>query len=127
MRRLVLMAALAAGLGTAAAAQPAGRCTHDTLSVRGTSVQVTYCVTAMDGSGPELPVTVAATYASPRASFTQNATLRFVRGVDSSRVIEDVGLERLGMEGTLHLTLVLRGGLVRIETAMLTPGAVTIK
>jgi len=128
MRRFLLMAIFASILGGIAPAQPAGRCTRETLSVKGAPVTIGYCVTAEGGgSGPDLPVTVQATYGSPHGSFSQPATLRFVKGVDSSRVIEDVNLDRLGIEGTLHLTLVLRGGLVRIETAMLTPGAITIK
>ena len=128
MRRYLLPAVLASSLRAVASAQPAGHCTRETLAVRGTPVTIAYCVTGQGGSaGPELPVTVEETYGSPHGSFSQPATLRFVRGVDTSRVIEDVSLDRLGVEGTLHLTLVLRGGLVHIETAMLTPGAITIK
>lgn len=125
---ILLLAVFAAAGAGIAPAQPAGRCTRETLAVKGTPVTIGYCVTAQgNGAGPDLPITVQATYASPHGSFSQPATLRFVKGVDSSRVIEDVSLDRLGIEGTLHLTLVLRGGVVRIETAMLTPGAITIK
>jgi hypothetical protein len=74
-----------------------------------------------------MPVKVSETYSTPRGSFTQDATLRFIAGEEASRVIEDVALERLGLEGTLHLTLILRGAQVRIDSAMLTPGAITIK
>lgn len=127
-------AALALSLGAAvlapsAQAQPAGRCTRETLSVHGTPLTVSYCVTQMGQSTPgrDLPVRLSETYSTPRGSYTQEATLRFIAGEESSRVIEDLPLERVGLQGTLHLTLLLRGGVVRVDSAMLTPGAVTIK
>lgn len=127
--RWLLVAALALSLGTAASAQPAGRCTHETLMVRGIPLTAAYCVSAVGAAAPgrDLPVHINETYSSPRGSFSQDATLRFISGEAESRVIEDVALKQLGMDGTLHLTLLLRGGLVHIEGAMLTPGAVTIK
>ncbi len=127
--RPLLAAALALCLQGSAPAQPANRCTRETLSVRGTAVSAAYCVTSTEAAsaGHELPVRVAETYSTPRTSFSQEATLRFIAGEEASRVIEDLSLDRLGLEGTLHLTLVLRGGLVHIDSAMLTPGAVTIK
>lgn len=128
-RNTLLATALAFSLGSAASAQPADRCTRETLSVRGTPVTATYCVRSAGpaGVGRELPVRVSETYSTPHGSFTQETTLRFIAGEESSRVIEDVALDRLGLEGTLHLTLVLHGPQVRIDSAMLTPGAITIK
>jgi hypothetical protein len=127
--RTLMATALALSLGGTASAQPGGRCTHETLSVRGTPVTAAYCVTGMGAAKPgrDLPVQVSETYATPHGSFSQEATLRFIAGEPASRVIEDVALDRLGMQGTLHLTLVLEGGVIRIDSAMLTPGAITIK
>lgn len=128
-RTTVLATALAFSLGSGASAQSSDRCTRETLTVRGTPVTAAYCVRELGPAttGRDLPVKVAETYSTPHASFTQEATLRFIAGEDASRVIEDVALERLGLEGTLHLTLVLRAGEVRVDSAMLTPGAITIK
>lgn len=128
-RRTLLATALALSLGSGASAQTAGRCTHETLRVRGTPVRAEYCVTAMPAGKPgrDLPVPVSETFSTSRASFSQQATLRFIAGEPASRVIEDVDLGRLRLQGTLHLTLVLRGGAVAVEGAMLTPGAITIK
>ena len=116
-------------LAPSALAQPAGRCTRETLTVRGMPLTANYCVTQLGPSTPgrDLPVRVTETYSTPRGSYTLESTLRFIAGEESSRVIEDLPLERVGLQGTLHLTLVLRGGLVRVDSAMLTPGAVTIK
>lgn len=121
--------ALVLSLGSTASAQSAGRCTRETLMVRGTPVTAAYCVTQLGSARPgrDLPVQVSETYSTPHGSFTQQATLRFIAGEQASRVIEDVALERLGLEGTLHLSLVLQGGAVRVDSAMLTPGAITIK
>jgi hypothetical protein len=128
-RRTVLATALAFSLGSAATAQGADRCTRETLTVRGTPVTASYCVREVGPAtaGRDLPVKVSESYATPHGSFTQDAVLRFIAGEEASRVIEDVALERLGLKGTLHLTLVLRGSQVRIDSAMLTPGAITIK
>jgi len=135
-RRIVLAAALAVSLpGLALAltrptqAQPPGRCTHETLSVRGTPVMATYCVTggASAAPGRDLPVHVTETYSTARGSWSQDVTLQFIAGEEASRVIQDVPLDKVGLQGTLHVTLVLRGGAVRVDSAMLTPGAITIK
>lgn len=126
--RALLALALALSASGTAWAQ-GGRCTRETLPVKGTPLTVSYCVSAETAaaSGHDLPVAVTETYSTSRGSFSQQNTLQFIAGETVSRVIEDVALARLGLEGTLHLTLVYRGGLVRVESALLTPGAITIK
>jgi hypothetical protein len=128
-RRIALVAVLALSIGTSAPAQPAERCTRETLSVRGTPLTVSYCVTRMGAASPgrDLPVEVAESFSTPHGSMDQRTTLRFIAGEESSRVIEDLPLEHLGLAGTLHMTLLLRGGAVHVDSAMLTPGAVTVK
>lgn len=125
--RALLVAILA--LSTAAAAAAQGRCTRETLPVKGTPLTVTYCVAGENpaASGGDLGVRVSESYSTSRGAFTQQSTLQFISGESASRVIEDIALARLGLEGTLHLTLVYHGGLVRVESALLTPGAITIK
>lgn len=104
-------------------------CTHETLIVKGTPVRASYCVTRTSRapSSREVLVTVAQTFSSPKGSFSEDAPLQFVAGVDPARVIQDVDLTQAGIAGTLHLTLSYRSGLIHIEAAMLTPGAITIK
>jgi hypothetical protein len=127
--RAVVTSALVLSLSTTAGAQAASRCTHETLSVRGTPLTATYCVTGLGTAplGRDLPVRVLETFSTPHSSLSREAAYRFIAGESASRVIEDVPLERLGLSGTLHLTLLLERGLVHIDGAMLTPGAVTIK
>ena len=127
-KKAILTLALVLSVSAVAGAQ-SSRCTRETLPVRGTTLTAGYCVTAEASApaGHDLAVHVSESYATPRSSFTQLSTLQFIAGESSSRVIEDVALAKLGLEGTLHLTLVYRGGLVRVESAVLTPGPITIK
>ncbi|MBV8245748.1 MAG: hypothetical protein JOZ38_07495 [Candidatus Eremiobacteraeota bacterium] len=128
MKHLVLTSALLLAFAATAAAQQ-NRCTSETLQVRGTPVTIALCVTALPKVAParEMPVEVTETFTTARASFTRLSSLRFISGQSVSRVIEDVDLGGLRIDGTLHLTLELAGGSVRIEGAILTPGAITVK
>ena len=125
----MLATALALSVPIAAAAQPAGRCTRETLQVRGTPLTASYCVQGAASAAPgrDLPVHVIQTYSTPHGSWSEDTTLNFIAGEEWSRVIQDLPLDRVGLQGTLHLTLVLHGGTVRVDSAMLTPGAISIK
>jgi hypothetical protein len=124
--RLFLGLSLAATLRPAVAS-PA--CTQETLNVRGTPVTIGYCVdgAARSAGGDEIVVPTAASYGAPGGSFSRTEHLHFVAGEGISRVIENLDLARLGLRGTLHLTLAYSGGLIHVEGALLTPGAITIK
>lgn len=90
---------------------------------------LTYCLLGsarLDGTG-EAIVPLQEAYSTGGRSFTRSVELHFVAGEATSRVIESVDLARLGLTGKLHLTLAYSGGLVRVEGALLTPGAITIK
>lgn len=111
------------------AASAQARCTQETLVVRGTPVAVAYCIQGpvRSATGDELVVPVVESFGSPGGSFSRAVDIRFVAGEGVSRVLRSVDLAPAGVAGTLHLTLAYAGGQVRIESAMLTPGAVTIK
>lgn len=70
---------------------------------------------------------VAATFSTARASLRRSIDLHFIAGEGVSRVIQSLDLTPLGLTGTLHLTLAYSRGLVQLEGALLTPGAITIK
>ncbi len=126
--RLTLAAAMLAAMIPAAAAQ-GGRCTSETLNVRRVPVTLGYCVTgaAQSGPGGTVLVPVSGQYSAPSGSFSEAMTLRFVGGERTSRVIRSLDLSRVGSSGVLHLTLAYDGSTIRIESALLTPGAITIK
>lgn len=124
--RVVLGLTLIAAMRPAAAA-PA--CTQETLNVRGTPVTIGYCISgpARSVGGDEIVVPTVASYGAPGGSFSRTSQLHFVAGEGVSRVIENLDLGRVGLTGTLHLTLAYSGGLVHVDGALLTPGAITIK
>ena len=128
MRRALSICIVMAASGFPCAA-PAAPCTQETLAVEGRPVTIAYCV-----SGPlrstgaaEVVVPVTATYSAPGVSYERTLELRFMDGEGVSRVLESLDLSKVGLNGTLHLTLAYSHGLVRLEGALLTPGAITIK
>ncbi|HTA40539.1 MAG TPA: hypothetical protein VK760_15745 [Candidatus Acidoferrales bacterium] len=128
--RLGAAAFLAAAAALPVTASGQQRCSQETLSVRGTPVTIGYCIAAppRSGAGEEVLIPVQASYTAPGGSFGRAEELRFIAGEGSSRVVENLRLGPLGLGAqTLHLTLVYAGGVVRIEGALLTPGAITVK
>jgi len=117
---------------TAVAAPASGAalpCTQETLSVEGAALTVAYCVSATPRTNgtDEVIVPVSARYAAPGGSLDRSLELHFVAGEGVSRVLESLDLTKVGLTGVLHLTLAYAHGLVRVEGALLTPGAITIK
>ena len=128
MNRLLLATMVAVALPAAAAA-PA--CTPETLSVEGTPVTVGYCVSGplratasrrdrRSGRGDLLGAGTASCGAHPSCTFSPERAI--------SRVLESLDLTQAGHDrnaapdARLH-----RAGAVRVEGALLTPGAITIK
>jgi hypothetical protein len=116
-------------VGFVAGGALAATCTQETLEVQGTPVRISYCVTGPTRAtaGQEIIVPVAATFSAPGGSLQRTAELHFLAGESTSRVLENLDLSKLGLAGTLHLTLAYVAGSVRVEGALLTPGAITIK
>lgn len=125
-RTLAVFIILAATTAIAAVAAP---CTQEVLRVQGVSVTIGYCINGIPrtGAGDEVIVPVSATYAAPGGSISRQRQLHFVAGEGTSRVLESLDLTQLGLRGTLHLTLAYSHGVVQVEGALLTPGAITIK
>lgn len=92
-------------------------------------MSIGYCVNGRPRSNgeEEVIVPVTATYSARGATLRSPIDLHFIAGESVSRVLESLDLTKLGLAGTLHLTLAYSGGLVRVEGALLTPGAITIK
>jgi len=123
----MLFIAVLASTGSGALAAPA--CTQERLPVEGAPVTFGYCIAGpLHSTGSEeLLVPVTETYAAPGGTLSRTSELHFIAGEGVSRVIESLDLTKLGLAGTLHLTLAYSRGLVRLEGALLTPGAITIK
>jgi hypothetical protein len=118
-------------LGTASAGAQGDACSRDTLTVDGSPVEVTLCVppapAARKGEGKPVSVSVSETFASGGTSFSRSVALDFLEGAETSRTIDDVPLHKLGIGKSLHLTIAYRAGTVRLEHAMLVPGAISLK
>jgi hypothetical protein len=126
-RALASFILIAAGTIRGALADPG--CTQETLSVQGTPVTIGYCVSGTpraNGAG-EVIVPISATYSAPGGTLRRSSELHFMADERVSRVIESLDLARVGLTGTLHLTLAYARGVVRVEGALLTPGAITVK
>ncbi len=104
-------------------------CTQETLMVEGAPVTIGYCITgALRANGAEeVIVPVTATYSTRATTLRRSSELHFMAGEGISRVLESLDLTKVGLTGTLHLTLAYSHGLVHVEGALLTPGAITIK
>jgi hypothetical protein len=124
-RALAIFIILAATTALAAA----DPCTQEVLRVQGVAVTIGYCINGVpraDG-GDEVIVPVTEAYAAPGGTIRRLRQLHFVAGEGTSRVLESLDLTQLGLSGTLHLTLAYSRGVVQVEGALLTPGAITIK
>ena len=127
MVRAFAIAVVFAACTLRAVASP--QCTQETLSVEGHPLTIGYCIAGplRSNGAEEIVVPVTATYAAAGATTSRTIDLHFVAGEGVSRVLQSLDLTTLGMTGTLHLTLAYSRGLVRVEGALLTPGAITIK
>jgi hypothetical protein len=126
-RTLTMFIVLAAGTARAVVSAPS--CSQETLLVQGTPLTIGYCVSgALRANGAaEVIVPVTVTYSAPGGSVRRSADLHFLSGERVSRVLQSLDLTGVGLSGTLHLTLDYSHGLVQVEGALLTPGAITIK
>ncbi len=97
--------------------------------VENRALTIAYCVTGMPrrGGAAEVFVPFTARYSALGASTERVGELHFLADEGVSRVIATVDLATLGLQGRLHLTLAYSRGLVHVEGALLTPGAITIK
>jgi hypothetical protein len=119
---------LALLLATASPPAQAGGdgCSHDSFVVDRQPVTVQICgpsEAAIRGSGVALIESVE----SRGTSFSRTVTLDVLAGSEYSRTIDDLPLGRIGIEKSLHLTIRYKAGSVRLEHALLVPGAIALK
>lgn len=97
--------------------------------MEGAQVTIGYCISgALRSNGAEEEIVpVTASYSAPGGTLRRAIELHFIAEQGTSRVLESLDLTRLGLTGTLHLTLAYSHGAVQLEGALLTPGAITIK
>jgi hypothetical protein len=124
MRTFVFATALLVAGIAPSAAQPAQRCSTESFPVGGQAVAVTVCAAAADGRA----VPVSETFKSAAGSFGHTTAIELLPGAGTSRSVDDVALNPLGLNYTIHLTLAYNAaGGARIEHALLLPGAIPLK
>ena len=64
---------------------------------------------------------------SRNVSLRREVALDYFAGADYSRAIDDAPLQRFGIAKTLHMTIGYKPGSVRLEHALLVPGAIALK
>ncbi|MBD5656538.1 MAG: hypothetical protein IAI50_15355 [Candidatus Eremiobacteraeota bacterium] len=117
---------------------PVSPCSTDTFAIDGSAVTVQLCVATQVAAvapathrGPVVkssPAVLTETFETKgQASFVRTLPLDAAPSDEPSRTIDDVSLERIGLARTLHLTIEVRTAGVRLEHALLVPGAVTLK
>ena len=102
------------------------------MRVDDVSLEVTLCTGPLGEArkrddAASVNVSVTERFAARGQSFSRVVPLEFMAGASSSPTMDDVPLGKLGIERTLHLTILYKPGHVHIEHAMLLPGAVPLK
>jgi len=127
----IALLALATTLVSAAPSPPPSVCSNDVFTIGDRAVSVALCVPVTEpkrsADGKRYVVTVSETISSRGASFNRDVALDFLAGADVSRTLDDVPLDKLGIAGTLHLTIGYRPGSIALEHALLIPGAKALK
>ncbi|MDP9024493.1 MAG: hypothetical protein M3N13_03840 [Candidatus Eremiobacteraeota bacterium] len=105
--------------GAGAPAAAANGCSTDTFSIEGRSVGIELCAAR---------TSLVETLSAPgQESYVRRLALDADGGGEGGRTIDDVALSRLGIAKTLHLTIAYKPGHVRLEHALLVPGALSLK
>lgn len=132
VRAYAVFALAAVGVVAIRTPSPAA-CASDTFTVDGNALVVGICTlerpAAVRGKAPAgnagtLQETVSV---KGHAPLTRTAPYSRLASDATARTIDDVPLQSLGIPKTLHVTLAVRAGNVRLEHALLVPGAVVLK
>ena len=102
-------------------------CSTRTLTVTGKAVTISFCPQSVSRNGNGEIVVHAQEHVSASGTSVVNARVfRFLAGEQTSRAIEILPLNGVGISGELHLSLAYRDGEITIESAVLTPGAIPV-
>jgi hypothetical protein len=111
---------------------PPNICSSDVFTIDDRPVSVVLCIPDAEpkrtADGRRYLVKVTESLSSRGVSFSRDVTLDFLAGAELSRTLDDVPLDKLGIAGgQLHLTVGYRPGTIRLEHALLIPGAKALK
>jgi hypothetical protein len=106
-----------------AAAPP---CSTDTFTIDGNPLAVEVCAPAESLAGTKVTLTERFTLKG-QAPLERPLVMEVLPKAGTSRSIDDVSLSKLGIEKTLHLTILFKLGSASLEHALLVPGAIALK
>jgi hypothetical protein len=86
-------------------------------------VAASFCIPAE----PAANVSVTETFTAQGKTIHQTTGLSIMARARTSRTIDDVDLEPIGLKASLHMTLAYRSGYVILEHALALPGAIPVK
>jgi hypothetical protein len=128
--RLGLLHLAIAALVVLTAARPGGAatpspCSADSFTIDGTQLTVAICPAAparTDG------VSLTETFSTKgKPPLLRTLSLDLLPDTDTARAIDDVDLQQVGIAKTLHLAVLYKSGAVKLEHALLVPGAIALK
>lgn len=125
--RIALAIAVAASAAGAAPALAAPGCSSDAFTVSGSPLSVEICAPATRPIGKAPLLATETLTARGQAPIVRKVTLDVLSPTEASHTIDDAPLQSLGIAGTLHMTIGYRAGVVRLEHALLVPGAIALK
>ena len=125
--RLALAIAVTATAASAAPAFAAAGCSSDAFIVSGSPLSVEICAPATRLPGRAPLVATETLTARGQAPLVRKVALEVISPTEVSHTIDDAPLQSLGIAGTLHMTIGYKGGSVRLEHALLVPGAIALK
>jgi len=111
----------------AGAAAPA--CSSDTFAIDGTALAVEVCAPGGPAAGTKVTLVERFTVKG-QAPLERTLVVDVLAKAGTSRAIDDVPLAKLGIERTLHMTVVYKPGQAPsagLEHALLVPGAIALK
>jgi hypothetical protein len=125
--RIVLAVATVAFATSFAPALAAAGCSNDAFIVSGSALTVEICAPAARPVGKSPVFAIATLTSRGQATLVRKVALDVISPSEASHTIDDAPLQSLGIAGTLHMTIGYKAGAVRLEHALLVPGAIALK
>ena len=125
--RIVLPIVTALAMLMPSAVRANAPCSTRTLTVTGKAVTISFCPQSVSrNDNGEIIVHAQEQVNASGTSVVNARVFAFLAGEQTSRAIEILPLNGVGIAGKLHLSLAYHDGEITIESAVLTPGAIPV-
>lgn len=127
MTRATTIVALVALATSVEPASAASGCSSDTFTIARAPLAVQICIPTSRPNAKAPLIATETLTARGETSVIRKVALDVMSSAEASHTIDDAPLQPLGIAGTLHMTIGYRAGVVRLEHALLVPGAIALK